>query len=301
MLEIWKEFLLYNKGERRSIITLCLLLALSTIFFVLIPYLFPPKVMPIKITEIQNSQDKKGTETYVYQSYDASKTNNTTNLLVNASFDPNTVQADMLTSFGLAPKLIKTWMNYTSKGGIFKVKEDLQKLYGMNDACYEALAPYVLIPEPSIKKQVYNAPTAMVYEKKALHINLNSADTNELKRLPMIGSGRAKKMITYRNLLGGYVAVSQLKEVYGFNDSIYDAIKSLVFVEVEFVPNKIFINKMDNKEISKHPYFRTVANLIVSYRKEHGVFKNEKELHKMMALDEATILRIIPYINFDAD
>ena len=65
MLEIWKEFLLYNKGERRSIITLCLLLTLSTIFFVLIPYLFPPKVMPIKITEIQDSQDKKGTETYV--------------------------------------------------------------------------------------------------------------------------------------------------------------------------------------------------------------------------------------------
>jgi len=301
MLELWKDFLLYNKGERRSIITLCMLLVLSTIFFVLIPYLFRPKISPLKITELKIENEKSSVANDFNEVTHDKKTYIQPDIHVTESFDPNLVSDATLSSFGLPPKLVKTWINYTSKGGKFRVKEDLQKLYGMTTEVYNALSAYINIPEKSSYTKEIKSTQNYVFEKKALHINLNTADTTELKRLPMIGSGRAKKIILYRNILGGFIQVSQLKEVYGFHDSIYDVIKDLVFVESGYIPNKVFINKMDNKEMARQPYFRTIANLIVNYRKEHGAFKNEKELRKIMALEEATISRIGPYINFDTD
>jgi competence protein ComEA len=314
MFELWKEFLSYNKGERRSIITLCILLMLSTIFFVLIPYLFPPQPIPFTITELSLSANDtnalKPIATYEANNWSPASNNKTEKgkNIINKSvtnFDPNRVTEKELIAFGLSAKLAKTWTHYTSKGGRFRKVEDVQKLYGMTDDLYQHLLPYMRVDEQPIThgnfEQQPNIFANKVVAPKALSLDLNTADTSDLKRLPMIGSGRAKSIVKYRLMLGGYISVYQLKEVYGLNDTIFDAIKNMVFVSERFTPTKLAINFLDPKELSKHPYFRSFATILYNYRKEHGAFSKPADLHKMAGIDEQTIKKILPYINFDAD
>ena len=137
MFELWKEFLSYNKGERRSIITLSILLVLSTIFFVLIPYIFPPQPIPFTITELSLSAN----DTTAFKPAKNNGENNWSHATNNqiekgpiqlsklvTNFDPNHVTEKELIAFGLSEKLAKTWTNYTTKGGHFRQAADLQKL-----------------------------------------------------------------------------------------------------------------------------------------------------------------------------
>lgn len=109
----------------------------------------------------------------------------------------------------------------------------MKKLYGMNDEIYSRIENYIVIPTSpnnynSITTSKDNLPKV---NSKNIIINLNVADTSELMKLPMIGSKRAQMIIKYRNLLGGFIQMEQLKEVYGLNDTIYDAIKNRLFIK----------------------------------------------------------------------
>ena len=57
-------------------------------------------------------------------------------------------------------------------------------------------------------------------EKLAEHekISINTVDTAEWKKVPGIGSAYAARIVKYRNLLGGFYEVEQLREVYGISD-----------------------------------------------------------------------------------
>ena len=175
----------------------------------------------------------------------------------------------------------------------------------MTDELYQQLLPYVSMEEKPIEKSNFHQQATILFSKsggsKTVSIDLNTADTSELKRLPMIGSGRAKSIVKYRLLLGGYISIYQLKEVYGLNDTIFDAIKTMVYISDRFTPNKLTINLLDPKELAKHPYFRSFATILYNYRKEHGAFSKPADLYKMAGMDELTIKKILPYINFDAN
>ena len=60
-------------------------------------------------------------------------------------FDPNTVDSIRLLHLGFQPWQAKNMMKYRAKGGIYRKKEDLKKLYGMTDSMYLALEPYIQI------------------------------------------------------------------------------------------------------------------------------------------------------------
>lgn len=62
-------------------------------------------------------------------------------------------------------------------------------------------------------------------------VELNSADTTALKMVPGIGSVFAKRIIKYRDLLGGFYSVEQLGEVYGIDEERYEAMKSWFSVD----------------------------------------------------------------------
>lgn len=45
-------------------------------------------------------------------------------------------------------------------------------------------------------------------------VDLNRADTTELKKIPGIGSGIARLIIGYRQRLGGFYNITQLQEIH---------------------------------------------------------------------------------------
>lgn len=61
-----------------------------------------------------------------------------------------------------------------------------------------------------------NNATAVSYP-----INLNTATVEELVSIDGLGESRASAIIEYRDYLGGYTSVEQIKEISGIGDATY--------------------------------------------------------------------------------
>lgn len=98
----------------------------------------------------------------------------------------------------------------------------------------------------NLKKQVYK-PNA----KKVILLEINSATPKQLEKVYGIGKILSERIVKYKNILGGYHSINQLKNVYGFSEKNYtNAIKQLRVDSSKI--KKINIKKLSAYELSKH-------------------------------------------------
>ena len=117
-------------------------------------------------------------------------------------------------------------------------------------------------------------------------INLNSADTTELKSLPGIGSFFAKNIVDYREKLGGFIDKKQLLEVYRLDSSIFEIIMPYINIDSVSI-RKIRINHDDFKTILSHPYIEYEdVKKIVNYRETKGLITNWEQYKKVVTRDD---------------
>ncbi|HRP88447.1 MAG TPA: helix-hairpin-helix domain-containing protein [Edaphocola sp.] len=223
-------------------------------------------------------------------------------------FDPNTASFQDFVDLGLSKRVAHTIQNYREKGGKFYKKEDFAKIYTLPKQDYEKLFPYIEIDKQQFPQRNFstnysknknrfdhNTPEYSSPQKKNTVVHLNKATTEDLKALKGIGNVFAGRIISYRNVLGGFVKVEQLKEVYGISDSLYNAIKDFIVVEGDMV-EKININTAEQKDFLKHPYFRKIGNYIISYRKDVGGFKKIEDFKQVPLINEEIYRKIAPYL-----
>lgn len=130
----------------------------------------------------------------------------------------------------------------------------------------------------------------------SLSIDINSADTTVLAKLPKMTSYCAGNIVKYRKKLGGYYDKKQLKEVWGMDSSMYKAMFDKVWTDTTLV-HKVNINTAGIKQLGYHPYIHYyLAKAIVNYRDEHGLFKSLNDLRKIVAVDDTTYAKITPYL-----
>ena len=151
----------------------------------------------------------------------------------------------------------------------------------------------------NINKKVQQ-PKANSLSSKALvqkSVNLNSADTTELKSLPGIGSFFAKNIVDYRNKLGGFIEKEQLLEVYAFDTTRLSNIENFIIIDsIEL--RKININTDDFKTILRHPYIEYEdVKKIVNYRESKGMIKNWEQYLKVVGRNDVDE-RLEKYIGF---
>ncbi|MDR1719380.1 MAG: helix-hairpin-helix domain-containing protein [Dysgonamonadaceae bacterium] len=130
-------------------------------------------------------------------------------------------------------------------------------------------------------------------------LNLNRIDTTELMKVPGIGKAYAARIVKYRQLLGGYYSVEQLKEVYNMYEELYD--KIVPFFEVS--PDSIRIipaNSASLDRMRSHPYFNFYqAKAIIELRKKNGRINSLDELALLEEFTEKDLERIKIYLSFD--
>jgi len=210
-------------------------------------------------------------------------------------FDPNTVKLKELIALGFKEKTANIFLKFRGKGFVFKEKKDLKKVYGISDNFYAALEPYILIENAS-KETIKAEETVALRKKELISIELNSADSLTLLELNGIGPAFAKRILKYRSLLGGYIKIEQLKEVYGFTDELYDKIKSHLTVNTPAV-KKIDLNTDDFKTVNKHPYLTyELTKLIFNQRRKAPI---TKENLKEVLNDESVYEKVLPYLIFN--
>lgn len=198
-------------------------------------------------------------------------------------FDPNCAGYTELVSIGFSSKVANTIIKYREKGGRFYKASDLLKIYGLDTSFYKTLYPYISIPE-SIDQAVVQK------------IEMNSADTVVWMSLKGIGPAYARRICKYRKLLGGFVSVQQLAEVYNFPEETYLACKDFLYVDSSFV-EKLDLNFSDAKKLAAHPYCDyNTARKIVEYRSLSGSLKTSAILLADSVIDLDTYLKLKPYL-----
>jgi DNA uptake protein ComE-like DNA-binding protein len=134
-----------------------------------------------------------------------------------------------------------------------------------------------------------------------LVISLDNADSVVLEKLPGIGPVLSARIIKYRDKLGGFYEVDQLREVYGLSDSVFSKIAPLLRLEGNRI-KKIAINSASEEELRKHPYLQwKLAKQLIKFREAHGSFEEVKDLEEIWGLDRDKLKKLIPYLVFNID
>ncbi|MDP2387940.1 MAG: helix-hairpin-helix domain-containing protein [Bacteroidota bacterium] len=303
LIEFLHKYFGFNKKERNGIIALCGLLIVLILVRVFLPSTSTEvKIDFVKLDTLAVQQKEKIEEKKYYSSERKDTTfsshkNTSVKEAILSPFDPNTISAEEAAQLGFPTKTVNILINFRSKGGKFKNKEDLKKLYGLKEEFYKKLEPFILI-QYEVKKGTTKPQYEPYVKKQPSIIELNTADSSQLVYLPMIGPGFTKRILKYRNALGGFYKVEQLKEVYGMVDSTYNAIKDKITVSPNLL-KKINVNVAGLDEMKKHPYINyAIANSIVNYRNKHGLYKNIDDLKEVGTINDATLEKLKAYISF---
>jgi DNA uptake protein ComE-like DNA-binding protein len=205
-------------------------------------------------------------------------------------FDPNKATDEEFVRLGLSKKQIEGIRKYLEKGGAFKTKDDFLKIYVIPDKLKQILAKWLIIPSQTEVHKNVSEKTAVAT------IEINSADSIQLKQLPGIGNALSKRIVKYRDMLGGFYSVNQIKEVYGLNDRTFSQIEKLIKADPTKI-RKIDINFSDSYELSKHPYLqKDLSKKIVKFRAKIGKISNPQILLDSMILNTEQFSKIKPYL-----
>lgn len=127
-------------------------------------------------------------------------------------------------------------------------------------------------------------------------VDINQADAESFKKLYGIGDVLSKRIVAYRDKLGGFHSIDQLKEVYGIQDSTFQIIrKKIVLKKVHLT--KININTSEIETLEKHPYISsTLAKQIYNYRIKVKTFESVEEIKKMYSMNDSIYNKLHPYL-----
>ncbi len=239
------------------------------------------------------------------------------------NFDPNTVSVAGWQQLGLPKWMAERIEKYRSKGGQFRRKEDLLKIYDFPPDLYDQLEPYITLKETphndrfsndrfSANKPYPNQPDKSgerpAYAQRPAYperpakpipqpFDINTADTSQLIALKGIGSTLAGRIVKFRDALGGFVSTDQFREIYGLDSLAMNELQT--FGKIKSAARRIPVNTASADELDKHPFLsRRQAQIIVNYREQHGAYTSAESLKPIKILDGKTIEKITPYLEF---
>ncbi|MCD7971716.1 MAG: helix-hairpin-helix domain-containing protein [Candidatus Azobacteroides sp.] len=301
---MWKQFLYFSKAERVITLVLVTLVFILLIVTRCLPYLISPVSTSIKEEDLNTylsfleSLEKK--ENIPFSSDISSE---------RFVFNPNKADSATLVRLGLKPYQAGNIVKYRTKGGVFRTKKDITKIYGIEEEWFQEIQPYIDLPE----KQAYKS-SKVVYEKpkhtftpsfprqekysQGTIIDLNLADTTELKKIPGIGSGIAKRIVQYRSKLGGFYSVKQLKEVWGISPETYETLIPWFTIKSPSI-NRLKVNFLDLEQLRQHPYINYYqAKAFVTLRNNKGKLESIDQFSLLDEFSEHDRERLHYYLDF---
>jgi DNA uptake protein ComE-like DNA-binding protein len=303
----WREAFVFSNKERNGLLVLVFFLLIIIAADYFLPVIFPPKMEEVTVTPIEiprQNLSRKPADVAL------------DNPMIVKDFNPNTTNESSLLKMGLPAKLAANWGKYLQKGGSFRKKEDVRKLFGMTEDIYSKIEPFLQIVPTLAKKKEYLPDSAKKYkarlqgqvfyrnklaEKKSEvvparpSLELNRADSAQLDDLPGIGPTLASRIIRYKNLLGGYCKVQQLMEIYGMKEEYFSKASAFLITDSSLIM-KLNINFASFAELGRHPYIGfKQAKKVLKRRDSTGKFSDIADLSPIFTPD--SLRKLTPYLN----
>lgn len=227
-MKFLKNFFYINYHERRALLIILTLLVVSTTMIFIVG---SKETMPSEKQQAHNdSIIRHATRQHPGYYEDGLQSSEV------FAFDPNTASQSDFQRLGLESWQARSIIKYRNKGGIFRTPRDFARVYGLTKKQFEKLLPFIRIgkdyqpaanfyprerynygyQETAIRTREERKKDTIQYSyprklKEGQYININSADTTELQKIPGIGSYYARSIIRYRERLGGFVSYKKWK------------------------------------------------------------------------------------------
>ena len=278
MIEKIKDYFQFNKKERNGILLLsCLLLFL--VLFYQFSYLLKQE------SKTDFSSFEKALSELEYEQESVTEKQKDPLFY----FNPNTLDDKGWLALGLYSKRLNTLRNFQKSGGVFKVKADLKKCFAITDEFYKRIEEYISISEVKRAEKLVVKPTNQLVE-------LNQADSLQLVSIKGVGPFYAKQILEYRKELGGFINYNQLTEIWGLENLELEKFQQQTFIDLLYI-KKINMNTVELEKLSLHPYLNyKQAKMIVNYRKQHGYFKQVKDIRKIKPISLELFRKIALYL-----
>jgi DNA uptake protein ComE-like DNA-binding protein len=211
-------------------------------------------------------------------------------------FNPNTIEKEGLMALGFSEKIANIFLNYRNKGGQFRSKNDVKKIYGVSDRLYQRIEPFIQIETNHNAFQKPNEENRNSFQsKEPTSIDINKAQAEDFEKLYGIGKGYANRIVTLRTKLGAFLRIEQLNDKYtALPDTVFQKIAPKLQITNGKI-KKININTAAESEIRTHPYItKWQADDILKNRPIYG----ENDLLDLYTFKKETYRKGMPYFEY---
>jgi DNA uptake protein ComE-like DNA-binding protein len=219
-------------------------------------------------------------------------------------FNPNFITDYKGYKLGMSVPEIDRLLSFRKQNKYVNSPKEFQAVTKVSDSLLNVISPYFKFPDWVNNKKEFknykNYPN-MAFAKKGKEVvtDINKATQEELIKIYGIGEAISLRILKFKESLGGFVSMEQMKDVWGLSPEVVENLNS--HFKVLVLPNvkKIDVNNASIKELSQFPYFNyQLAKQIVTFRSMNGDFKNVDDLTKIkgLSIDKANIIAL--YLDF---
>ena len=213
-------------------------------------------------------------------------------------FNPNYISEFKGYTLGMSAEELDRLYQFRSQNKFINSIQEFQEITKVSDSLLEAISPFFKFPQWEKSTQKLNAN---IKSERTNNVpeNLNEATANDLRKVPGIGEVLSARIIKFRNGLGGFLTNEQLYDVYGLDSSVAErTLKKFQVIQAPKV-EKININTASVEELANLVYIPYhVAENIVSYREENGMFSSLNELFNVSEFPINKIERLELYLSY---
>ena len=295
--KVIQSYFNFTREQRSGILTLFGIIILLQIIYLFFNFYTKPKDDPErqKWLSLQSQvdamkRDAKGESTKMYL------------------FNPNFITDYKGYKLGMSTTEIDRLLAFRKENEYVNSAKEFQNVTKVSDSLLKVMAPYFKFPDwvnnrkdrTKFKEYPAYQNEAFAKKEKIVIIDINQATKEDLVKIYGIGESISVRILKQKELLGGFVSMDQIKEVWGLSPEVIENLNA--HFKVLALPRfkKIEINNASLKELSQFHYFRyALAKEIVTYRSMNGNINSIEDLTKIKGfpVDKANLIGL--YLDFN--
>jgi DNA uptake protein ComE-like DNA-binding protein len=288
-----KQYFIFNKEQKIGLTVLVGLIITMQILYFFVD--FSTKEIPTKEeeqwlamqAEIDSVKTMAGEDTYKMY-----------------PFNPNFINDFKGYKLGMKVAEIDRLLAFRKTNKYVNSAQEFQKVTQISDSLLAVIAPYFKFPDWVTNKKNYASNGNTNYKdfnkkEKIVIININEASKEDLMKIYGIGDAISDRILKQKEVFGSFVSMDQMQDIWGLSPEVISQLNSHFKVYGTSVTNKIEINNISVKELTKFPYFKyALAKEIVTYRSMNNGIKNIEDLTKIKGFPVEKVKIIALYLNF---
>jgi competence protein ComEA len=217
-------------------------------------------------------------------------------------FNPNFITDFKGYKLGMSSEEIDRLLDYRKQNKWINSKEDFKKVTKVSDSFLDQISSYFKFPDWISNPKPKYSDWRKGFKEKTFDqkIDLNSATQLELEKVNGIGEALSKRIIDYRDKLGGFTNDIQLYEVYGLDYQLTDKVRNDFTVKTPKEIIKMNLNKISASDIATVPGISfELAKRIWEFRILNERIVDFIELKKIEGLTERKLQGIQLYLKLE--